>query len=168
MFFCIGTWKNKFSCFHPCSVIWVMQPLLWIYSATHYIYGYYHQTFPLSCSALVSNQYTVRRSAFLFFFLFFFCTREQDSVFAFTLWGLFAEGLRHTQKFLTHLPHYHAKFCNMFGNRQTDRQTDRTGTKGPRPNVDPLWDMATLVRHSNKKWSPRPLQPDLRGDDLRS
>ena len=41
--------------------------------------------------------------------------------------------------------------------RQTDRQTDRTGTKGPRPNVDPLWGMATLVRHSNKKWSPRPL-----------
>lgn len=111
--------------------------------------GYYHQSSPCSLLhlCLISRLSDV--------VLFFFCTREQVSVFAFTLWGLFAEGLRHTQKFLTYLPHHHAKFCSMFSGwqRQTDRQT---GTKGPRPKVDPLWGMATLVRHSNKKWSPGP------------
>lgn len=49
-----------------------------------------------------------------------------------------------------------------------DRKPNRTGTEGPTPNVNPLWGMATLVRHSNKTWSPGPLQLDLRGDDLGS
>lgn len=67
--------------------------------------------------------------------------------------NIFAEGPRHSKI----IP------CS-----ETDRQTNRGGTKGPRPNVNPLWGMATLVRRSNKMWSPGPLQSDLRGDDLGS
>ncbi len=86
---------------------------------------------PLFPFALASNQPTVRHSAF-------FCLSEQVSVFAFTLWGLFAEGLRHTPKFLTHLPHHLAKLCSMFRDRWTGRQTHRqTGTRRPRPNIHP-------------------------------
>lgn len=72
--------------------------------------GYYQESLPL-----------VDRQT-----LCFLCRREQVSVFALTLWGLFTEGLWHTQKFLTHL-HHHPNFCSMFSGweRQIDKQTDR-------------------------------------------
>lgn len=65
--------------------------------------------------------------------------------------NIFAEGARHGKI----IP------CS-----ETERQTGqelRAETK-----VNLLWGTATLVRHSNKMWSPGPLQPDLRGDDLGS
>lgn len=147
--------KNKFSHFHFCfgvssqdsSVINLLYNQKHLCLTHMKFSAYYHQSWPLFSFSLVSNHWTASNSAFL-------CTRELVSVFALTLWGLFARGLQHTQKFLTHLPLHHRRpdFCSMF-RRQTDRQT---GTKGPRPNVGPLWGMATLVRHSNKKWSPGP------------
>lgn len=98
--------KNKFSRFHFCFGVssWDSSVTNLLYNQKHLCLthmkfsAYYHQSLlSFSFFPLVSNQRTGSNSAF--------CAQEsRPLLFALTLRGLFAGGLQHTQKFLTHLP----------------------------------------------------------------